>query len=362
MSLTVVNIAYPLVPVGPNTVGGTEQVLAMLDEALVRKGHRSIVIAAEGSKVAGMLVPTPRRRLKETIGDATWQAALATHREALHQVLAGVAVDVVHMHGVDFHSYLPEPGAPVLATLHLPPHNYPHDVSHPDRPLTFLNSVSQFSRDQYPFDSPMTVIPNGVKLDRFQPAAQKDDFVLALGRICREKGFHLALDAARIAGLPMILAGSVPPFAEHKRYFEEEIRPRLDRDRRYVGPVPLRDRVDLMARARCVVVASLCDETSSLVSIEALASGTPVVARPVGALLENIEHGRTGLFADDVFALADAMWDVGKIDPRECRRVAFERFSSTRMADKYIDVYKRLAHLGRQDAQRRAVWDPAAAS
>src|SRR4051812_30314974 len=99
MSLTVVSIAYPLLPVGPDAVGGTEQVLGMLDRALEKRGHRSIVIAAEGSKVAGVLVPTPALRGRGPVDAATWDEAYATHRRALELVLEAVCADVVHMHG-----------------------------------------------------------------------------------------------------------------------------------------------------------------------------------------------------------------------------------------------------------------------
>jgi glycosyltransferase involved in cell wall biosynthesis len=347
LSLTVVNIAYPLVPVGPDTVGGTEQVLSMLDEVLVREGHRSIVIAAFGSSVAGMLVPTPANHAREALDDETWNQAYEAHRYTLQTVLETVAVDVVHMHGVDFHSYLPHPGLPVLATLHLPPHNYPGDVSRPDRPLTFLNCVSRFSRRHHPIDAPMAMIPNGIRLDRFQPCGVKEDFVLALGRICPEKGFHLALDAAHAAELPLLIGGEVSLFPEHRRYFEEEIRPRLDHERRFLGPLALEERVRLLQRARCVVVPSLVNETSSLVVMEALASGTPVVARPVGALPENIEHGRTGFLAEGVAGMARAFKEVSRLDPSECRRAAERNFSSERMTREYLEIYQMLASLGR---------------
>jgi glycosyltransferase involved in cell wall biosynthesis len=357
MSLTVVSIAYPLVPVGPDTVGGTEQVLLMLDEALERNGHRSIVIAPEGSQVSGMLVPTPARGGHAPIDDATWNEAYAIHRRALKLVLEALSADVVHMHGVDFHSYLPDrEDVPVLATLHLPPHNYPADVSRPDRTLTFLSCVSEFSRRLYPPDAPITVIPNGVRLDRFRPVLDKGDFVLALGRVCPEKGFHLALDAARKAGLSLLIGGSVSPWPEHHRYFEEEIRPRLDEKRRFLGPLPMPLRVDLLARARCVIMPSLVNESGPLVALEALASGTPVVARPVGALPEYLDHGVTGILADDVDSLARALHDAAALDPRACRRAAVERFSAERVARSYIDLYTRIAALGHAEVQ----WQPPA--
>ena len=176
MALTVVSVAYPIVPIGPDTVGGTEQVVSILDEALVRRGHKSFVVAAADSRVAGTLVATPSGT--GALDEAGWAHAYKVHRETLQQLLRTITPDVVHMHGIDFQIYLPDIGPPVLATLHLPPFNYPADIAHPQRPLTFLNCVSNFSRRLYPPDAPIVVIPNGVPLDRFQPGPVKEDFCL----------------------------------------------------------------------------------------------------------------------------------------------------------------------------------------
>jgi glycosyltransferase involved in cell wall biosynthesis len=235
----------------------------------------------------------------------------------------------------------------MLATLHLPPHNYPHDVWRPRRSLRLVNCVSPFSRRQYPGHAPMAVIPYGIRLDRFHPGPPKEDFVLALGRITPEKGFHLALDAARVAGLPLLLGGKVPPFVEAEQYFNDEIVPRLDASRQFVGALPLAQRTDLIARARCVVIPSLVHETGPLVAMESLASGTPVVAFPVGALPDNVQHGRTGLLVDSVDAMARAMRNASLLDPAECRRAAVHRFDSVRMGRNYLELYAALSAMGR---------------
>lgn len=346
MPLTIVSLAYPFIPIGRDTVGGTEQVVALIDEALVRSGHRSIVIASEGSKVDGTLIETPPLPRPGPIEQSTWDWAYEVHRMALKRVLAAFDVDVLHLHGVDFHTYLQDSGPPALATLHLPPHNYPTDVWRSHRMLRLVNCVSKYSRRQYPAHAPMATVTCGVSLDRFHPGAVKEDFVLALGRISSEKGFHLALDAARQAGLPLLLAGKVPPFAEAETYFKDEIRPRLDADRRFIGEVALVERADLLAKARCVVVPSLVAETGPLVAMEALASGTPVVGFPVGALPDNIEHGRTGFIVNSVDEMARRMKHASWLDPRECRRTASARFASDRMAQNYFDLYNALAAIG----------------
>src|SRR4051794_31563624 len=118
MALTVLNVAYPLAPVGPDAVGGAEQVLSQLDRALVDAGHQSIVIACEGSRVAGTLVSVPQAN--GPLADTQIDAARARHGQAIVAALDRWRIDVVHLHGADFYTYLPPAGIPVLATLHLP--------------------------------------------------------------------------------------------------------------------------------------------------------------------------------------------------------------------------------------------------
>lgn len=267
------------------------------------------------------------------------------HAETLARVLAETHVDLLHLHGVDFHEYLPPPGPPALATLHLPPWMYPRHALHPDRPATFLNCVSASQRARCP-DSPalVEVVPNGVDLRHFRPRRQKHGFALALGRICPEKGFHGAMDAATRAGVPLLLAGEVFDYPEHQRYFNQEIKPRLRGGRhRFLGPVGIARKRRLLAAARCLLVPSLIDETSSLVSMEALACGTPVIAFAAGALPEVVEHGRTGFIVDSVGEMARAIADVHRIDPAACRRTAEERFSADAMTRRYLSLYGRLS-------------------
>src|SRR5436190_7178206 len=104
MSLTVLNVAYPLALVGPDAVGGAEQILSQLDAALIDAGHGSIVIACEGSTARGVLVETPRPSGR--LDDAVRQQAHQATRCAIERTLAEHSVDLVHLHGVDFDQYL----------------------------------------------------------------------------------------------------------------------------------------------------------------------------------------------------------------------------------------------------------------
>ncbi|KMO33742.1 glycosyl transferase family 1, partial [Methylobacterium variabile] len=121
--LTILSVAYPFAPVSADSVGGAEQVLARLDAALLAAGHRSVVVARADSRVAGALVPVPAEA--GPIDDAVRARAHARHRAAIAEALRTHPVDLIHLHGIDFPDYLPPPGPPVLATLHLPPSWYP---------------------------------------------------------------------------------------------------------------------------------------------------------------------------------------------------------------------------------------------
>jgi glycosyltransferase involved in cell wall biosynthesis len=352
MARTVLSVAFPLTPVGEDAAGGAEQILASVDAALVEAGYRSIVVACEGSKVAGELVATPRWE-GELNDEARWWGQ-SRHRVAIAQALDRYPVDIVHMHSFDWHTHLPSGDIPVLATLHLPCDWYAAGALDTRRPRTYVNCVSGSQRAACgKLPVPAFTVPNGIRIDRLQSGVRKRDYVLALGRICPEKGIHLALDAARRAKARMVVAGALFRYEAHVRYFERELAPRFDASRRYRGPVGLARKRRLLGGAKCLLVASLAKETSSLVSMEALACGTPVVAFRSGALTEIVEDGRTGFLVHNVEEMAEAIGRVDEIDGEECRRAARERFSAERMARGYMALYEHI--LGGGAAPARAL-------
>jgi glycosyltransferase involved in cell wall biosynthesis len=349
VSLTVLSVAYPLAPVGPDAVGGAEQVLARVDRALVRAGHRSLVIACEGSRTEGTLIPIPLP--KEPLDEAAKSAAQDSARSAIANVLLQRPVDLVHLHGVDFHAYLPAAAVPVLATLHLPLPFYPPSALAPARPDTWLHCVGEAQHAACPQSRALLApIFNGVPVEDLTARHAKRPFALTMGRICPEKGIHLAIEAAREADIALLIAGEVFPYEAHRRYFEEEVRPRLDRRRRFLGPVGFARKRRLMTAAQCLLVPSLAAETSSLVAREAMACGSPVIAFPNGAMPETIEDGRTGFLVKGVSGMARAIRDAPRLDPEVCRRVARERFSETRMIERYFAAYQALAQRRRGPA------------
>jgi glycosyltransferase involved in cell wall biosynthesis len=342
VKLSVLNVGYPLARVGPDQVGGAEQIVSALDRGLVQAGHTSFVVAIEGSHVAGTLVPIPQP-------NAPFDArAIALAQQncsaAIVRTIRTQKIDVVHMHGVDFHAYLPPDGTAVLATLHLPPSWYPQEAFSPQRPRTWLNCVSRSQHDSIGSNLRLLApILNGTEIETAPPPRHKRNFILVLGRVCPEKGIHIALDVAAMARVPLILAGNVFPYREHQDYFDTMVKPRLGFSRRYVGPVGGERKRSLLAAARCLLVTSLVPETSSLVALEALAAGTPVVAFGKGALPEVIDHGRTGFLASNTRELVDGIRAAGEINPEHCRSVARERFALSTMLERYLALYRALA-------------------
>lgn len=342
MSLTVLNVAYPLAPVGPNAVGGAEQVVTHLDRALVRDGHSSIVVACEGSRTRGTLLPTPK--IEGTLGSHLQEEAHERHRAAIREALERWDIDVIHLHGIDFHAYLPPSGIPTLVTLHLPPDWYPPEIFYLDRPETYLHCVSASQRENCPPGA--TLLPeieNGIPVDELRGMYRKRNYVMSLGRVCWEKGFHLAFEAAKKANSNFLLAGDVFPYPAHRDYFDNLILPHLDERRRYRGSINFTQKRRLLGSAKALLVPSLVPETSSLVAMEALACGTPVIAFRIGALPEIIEDGRTGFLVDDADEMAAAIEVIDELNPADCRAAAEARFSVERMTRKYLATYEELA-------------------
>src|SRR6185437_6567515 len=295
---------------------------------------------AADSSVTGRLsaIPVIRGVIDETQRARAYEAV----RSAMSAILARERIDLIHLHSLDFFQYPPPPGVPVLISLHLPLDAYPEAAFRPQRPATWLLPVSA---SQARTDQRLPLLPpieNGVDLPPRAPHARRG-YALALGRICPEKNFADALDASRSAGCPLLLAGGVYDYPEHLSYFATEIAPRLDRTHRWIGWIAGARKRRLLAAARCVLIPSRIAETSSLVAMEALAAGVPVIAYPAGALPEIVEHGRTGFMAEDVASMADAVRDAGRIDPENCRRAARERFCAQRMIEEYFGLYDRLA-------------------
>ena len=338
---TVLSVAYPFAAVGPDAVGGAEQVLATVEAGLVERGYRSVVAAHAESSVEGTLVSVDVPR--GTLTDAVRAEVERRMQAAIDCAFLTERIDLVHAHGIDFAKYRFPVDVPMLATLHLPPDWYPAAVWEMPAHVR-LQCVSESQRGACPaaVRERVTVVENGVPLPEAVDAPRGRGYALMLTRVCEEKNLHVGLDAARAAGMPVLLAGKVYPYPEHEAYFVREIAPRLGRGARFIGAVGGAVKQRLLARARCLLVPSVAEETSSLVAMEALAAGTPVVALPSGALPEIVDDGRTGFVVRDAVEMATAIERCGGLDRAVCRAEARERFSAEAMVSRYVALYESL--------------------
>jgi len=350
MPLTVLNIAFPLAPASRASVGGAEQVLAELDSALTAEGHSSLVVAAEGSEVAGRLWPVPVPS-GEILGEDDRRFVRAQVQAAIDRAIAsepetGRSIDLIHMHGIDFADYRLPAHVPVLITLHLPLGWYPPAVLESAGPNVHFCCVSHSQRASAPAGLRACTVENGVALPPFSAGAARERFALVMGRICPEKNQHAALEAGTRAGVPVYVAGQVFPYRDHRDYFNQKIRPLLEAPNprhRFLGPLTAEHKQHLLARACCLMHPTLAPETSSLVAMEALAAGMPVVAYRSGALPEIVEDGRTGFLVDSVDGMAEAIGRLDRLSPVDCRAAAEQRFSRDRMVRSYLELYGALA-------------------
>jgi glycosyltransferase involved in cell wall biosynthesis len=242
---------------------------------------------------------------------------------------------------------------PVLATLHLPRNFYPAESFQNIAATVNFNCVSLAQARSFTDVSALTgVVANGIALDCFKGdnAAELNnrgrEGLVWLGRICEEKAPHLALKIAARAGLPITITGQVYPFSYHQQYFEREVATRLGRmpNATFVASPSAARKRRLLREAQALLITSQAEETSSLVAMEAAASGTPVIAFRRGALAEVVRDGRTGFLVEDTDQAVAALQHVSDIRPATCVQHARANFSAVTMAEGYSRLYQRLGH------------------
>jgi glycosyltransferase involved in cell wall biosynthesis len=300
---------------------------------------------------AGRLFPVPLPEwgsLEEA--DRAW--CRERFHAAVSRALASEHVDMVHAHSMDLFGFEFPPEIPLLITLHLPIEWYPRESVEKYRDQAQFCYVSETQRRKgLATFGDAGVIENGVDVQPLQCEVKKGDFALVMGRICPEKNAHSALEAGTKARVRVIIGGHVYPYRSHQRYFLEKIEPQLagsepPADHRFVGPLSPERRQLMLAQAKCLLHPTLAPETSSLVAMEALAAGTPVIAYRSGALTEIVEDGVTGFLVNDVDEMAEAIGKVDKISPAVCYEAAKRRFSKERMIERYFDLYRRILTEG----------------
>jgi glycosyltransferase involved in cell wall biosynthesis len=336
-------VAPPFYSVPPTGYGGTERVVYLLADHLGRRGHDVLVYCREGS--------SPRLRTVELF-PASWEAELSgpfyethwyTYQSRVYRHLREQQFDLLHEHtnkGMLAAQLLAGP-APVVGTVHTP-------VGGPQRDLLVefardinLVAISGAQRREVPEVPFRAVVHNAVDVETLAlPRTEHGGYLLQLARIHPDKGQDRAIEIAERAGLPLVLAGLVDPRAQD--YFEQQVRPHLGGRVTWIPDAAGVQRAELIAGATAMIFPIRWSEPFGLAMVEAMASGTPVVACPRGAAPELVEPGVTGWLADSVPELVDAVGRIEEIDRIRCAERARGRFSAARMAAAYEQVYQQV--------------------
>jgi glycosyltransferase involved in cell wall biosynthesis len=201
--------------------------------------------------------------------------------------------------------------------------------------------VSISDSDRAPGLNYLATVYNGIDSSLYPFQESGGDDLIFLGRIHPDKGVHLAIETARLAGLPLLIAGII----QDETYFREQVEPHLDRTIRYIGPVDVAGKNELFARARALLHLNTIPERFGLVLAEANAAGVPVIAMDLGSCREVIEDGRTGFLVNGADQAAQALERLSEIDRSVCRQRVERCFSISTMVEGYERVYAAIFSL-----------------
>lgn len=295
--------------------GGTQRVVAALVRGLAALGHRVTLIAQPGTKIpeAAKIIEVLPRKLKDAAVD-------------LAPYLPDDA-DILHAHFVV--KQAPK-GIPFAQTLH---GNWKPNTPPPPQNI-FL------SRDHATRYGSKVFVYNGLDPAEFFLRRRKEKWDLFLGRLHSAKGYQWAVEAAKRTGRQLIVAGGW--------------RPTFSAAVKYVGEVDGGRKRALLARARCLWMPAQWDEPFGLTTIEALFSGTPVLATRRGALPEVLTP-QVGAFADTLDAMIKEAETIAR-DPLECRAHAERYFSHVVMAQEYVRMYEGVRATGNLPDGKVSPW------
>lgn len=325
--------------------GGLEAHTAYLAKALAKRGHAvTLFCAGDDTPNQGteyFCRPTAQRL---QTGDGGFAYEHHAYRN-LMRALRGRNFDIIHNNALH---YLPIAMAdqlpcPMVTTLHTPPFwEMAGSIQLSPHPNSVFVAVSEFIREIWSAVADVDcVIPNGVDLDKFpfQPAPGPEPYWFWSGRIVPEKGLHLAIEAARLANMPLRFAGP----AANPGYFQSRIQPHLNQDTRYLGHLSQQQLTPLMGGAKACLCTPIWEEPYGLVVAEALACGTPVAGFARGALPALID-GKSGILAEpgNAEALAAAAIAVQSLSRQDCRQRAETICDAGRMIEGYEVLYHRL--------------------
>jgi glycosyltransferase involved in cell wall biosynthesis len=321
--------------VPPRHYGPWERVVSLLTEGLMRRGVDVTLFATVDSITSARLVSVCPRGFSEdaALDPKVWECL---HISAVFERAA--EFDLIH-NQFDFLplSYSGLVQTPVLTTIHgfsseriVPVFQKYNGRAH---------YVAISNADRHPALDYVATIHHGIPLEEFTLRREPGDYLVFFGRIHPDKGVVEAIELARASGLRLIIAGII----HDQAYFDEQVAPHIDGDQiRYVGSLGPDERDRVLGGARALVHLINFKEPFGLTMIEAMACGTPVIARGLGSVPEVVADRKTGFIVDGPDQALEAVRLVDELDRTEIRRHVEQNFSRDRMVQRYIDVYKKV--------------------
>jgi glycosyltransferase involved in cell wall biosynthesis len=324
----------------PKLYGGTERVIHWLTEELVALGHDITLFASGDSRTSANLVPVWPKALRL---DGAVCDPCALHMMMLEHVRRRAAeFDILHFH-LDYYpfSLFARQSTPFVTTLHgrldLPEHQ-PVFTTFSSIPVV---SISDAQRRPLPQAGWVRTIHHGLPEGLLTPQAAKPTYLAFIGRISPEKATDRAIRIALLCGLPLKIAAKVDKV--DREYFEARIRPLLALpDVEYIGEISDGEKPAFFSGAIALLAPIDWPEPFGLVTIEAMACGTPVIAFNRGAVPEIVEHGLTGFVVEDETSAVAAVDKVDRLSRKKIRSRFEDRFTARRMAEDYVAVYRGL--------------------
>jgi glycosyltransferase involved in cell wall biosynthesis len=314
----------------PRQYGAWETVAGNITEGLVSRGWDVTLFATGDSVTRAHLHAVVDRGYEE---DPAIDPKVAEYLHISEAFEHAAEFDLIHSH-CDFMalSYSRLVKTPVLTTIHgfSSPRIMPVYEKYRDG---YFVSIS--NSDRAPGLNYLATVYNGIDLSLYPMQETGGDHLIFLGRIHPDKGVHLAIDVARLSGLPLLIAGII----QDRTYFREQVEPHLDQAIRYIGPVDVPGKNALFARARALLHLTTIPERFGLVLAEANAAGVPVIAMDLGSCREVIQDGQTGFLVNNVHQAVEALERLGEIDRNACRQRVQQCFSIETMVEAYERVY-----------------------
>jgi glycosyltransferase involved in cell wall biosynthesis len=340
--LTLAIVAPLAEPVPPPLYGGTERVVSLLTEELVRRGHAITLFASGDSQTSATLVACSDRGLRQDPAVSDYTAYAMT--EMAEVARRADAFEVIHNH-LDYVAF---PTArlletPMLTTTHgrldLPEVRRVYREFQ-EQPLV---AISDDQRSYLPRAAWVDTVHNAVDLQHYHFHSEPGDYLVFLGRISPEKRPDRAIRIARDAGMRLIIAAKIDPIDGD--YWTSAIEPLVRANPglvEYVGEVDEAGKNQLLGGAWAYLFPIDWPEPFGLTMAEAMATGTPVVAFNAGSVPEVVEDGVTGYICSTVDEMVKAVGRVGALDRAACRARVENFFSATVMADGYERAYRSL--------------------